>query len=75
MEQTKNVYFGGFLKRSKLKFIFFHIIIFIDNYSGDYRDARALIGRGLRHIYTLFDGLTYNTRGYFASCVVFFRAP
>ena len=25
--------------------------------------------------YTLFDGLTYNTRGYFASCVVFFRAP
>ena len=26
-------------------------------------------------IYTLFDGLTYNTRGYFASCVVFFRAP
>ena len=28
-----------------------------------------------RHIYTLFDGLTYNARGYFASCVVFFRAP
>ena len=25
--------------------------------------------------YTLFDGLTYNARGYFASCVVFFRAP
>ena len=25
--------------------------------------------------YILFDGLTYNTRGYFASCVVFFRAP
>ena len=25
-------------------------------------------------IYTLFDGLTYNTRGCFASCVVFFRA-
>ena len=23
----------------------------------------------------LFDGFTYNTRGYFASCVVFFRAP
>ena len=23
----------------------------------------------------LLDGLTYNTRGYFASCVVFFRAP
>ena len=22
----------------------------------------------------LFDGLTYNTRGYFVSCVVFFRA-
>ena len=26
-------------------------------------------------IYILLDGLTYNTRGYFASCVVFFRAP
>ena len=26
-------------------------------------------------IYTLLYGLTYNTRGYFASCVVFFRAP
>ena len=26
-------------------------------------------------IYTLFDGLAYNTCGYFASCVVFFRAP
>ena len=25
--------------------------------------------------YTLLDGLTYNTSGYFASCVVFFRAP
>jgi len=25
--------------------------------------------------YMLFDGLTYNTRGYFASCVVFLRAP
>ena len=25
--------------------------------------------------YTLFDGLAYNTSGYFASCVVFFRAP
>ena len=24
--------------------------------------------------YTLFDGLTYNTRGYFTSCVVFFPA-
>ena len=24
-----------------------------------------------RNKYTLFDGLTYNTRGYFASCVVF----
>ena len=24
--------------------------------------------------YILLDGLTYNTRGYFASCVVFFRA-
>ena len=23
----------------------------------------------------LLDGLAYNTRGYFASCVVFFRAP
>ena len=26
-------------------------------------------------IYTLFDGLAYNTCGYFASGVVFFRAP
>ena len=27
------------------------------------------------HIYYVFDGLAYNTCGYFASCVVFFRAP
>ena len=27
------------------------------------------------NIYILFDGLAYNTCGYFASCVVFFRAP
>ena len=27
------------------------------------------------NIYTLFDGFTDNTRGYFTSCVVFFRAP
>ena len=27
----------------------------------------------LSDIYTLFDGLAYNTCGYFASCVVFFR--
>ena len=27
------------------------------------------------HKYILLDGLTSNTRGYFASCVVFFRAP
>ena len=24
--------------------------------------------------YTIFDGLTHNTRGYFASCEIFFRA-
>ena len=28
-----------------------------------------------RCTYILLDGLSYNTRGYFASCVVFFRAP
>ena len=27
------------------------------------------------NIYTLFDGLAYNTCEYFASCAVFFRAP
>ena len=27
------------------------------------------------YIYTLFDGLAYNTCGYFASCVVFFPSP
>ena len=26
-------------------------------------------------IYTLFDSVTDNARGYFTSCVVFFRAP
>ena len=26
-------------------------------------------------LYTLFDGLAYNTCGYFASCAVFFRTP
>ena len=29
----------------------------------------------INNTYTLFDGLAYNTCGYFASCVVFFRAP
>ena len=29
----------------------------------------------LENTYILFDGLTYNMHGYFASCVVFFRAP
>ena len=29
----------------------------------------------LEHIYILLDGFTYNTRGYFASCGVFFRDP
>ena len=29
----------------------------------------------LLYTYTLFDGLAYNMCGYFASCVVFFRAP
>ena len=29
----------------------------------------------LHNKYILLDGLAYNTRGYFASCVVFFRAP
>ena len=29
----------------------------------------------LCNIYTLFDGLAYNTCGYFVSCVVFLRAP
>lgn len=27
-----------------------------------------------RCMYTLFDGLTYNTHGHFVSCVVFFQA-
>ena len=29
----------------------------------------------LENEYILLDGLSYNTRGYFASCIVFFRAP
>ena len=36
---------------------------------------RCRIGYCWLDIYTLLDGLAYNTRGYFASCVVFFRAP
>ena len=28
-----------------------------------------------RNLYTLFDGLAYSTCGYFAICVVVFRAP
>ena len=35
----------------------------------------TIVLRLLLHIYTLFDGLAYNTCGYFATCVVFFRAP
>ena len=34
------------------------------------RQMKAIV-----YIYILLDGLSYNTRGYFASCVVFFRAP
>ena len=32
---------------------------------------------GIHHFnkYTLFDGLTDNTRGHFTSCAVFFRPP
>ena len=39
------------------------------------RDGKSSkrMGSG-RNKYTLFDGLAYNTCGYFASCVVFFRA-
>ena len=33
------------------------------------------IQMGKMNKYILFDGLTYNTRGYFVSCVVFFQAP
>ena len=42
-----------------------------------YQAARQwnTIPNNLRNIYTLFDGFAYNTCGYFASCVVFFRAP
>ena len=29
----------------------------------------------LTNIYILIDGFAYNTRGYFASCVVFFPSP
>ena len=32
-------------------------------------------GPTLYNKYTLLDGLGYNMCGYFASCVVFFRAP
>ena len=38
-------------------------------------DTDALLRAPLYNTYILFDGFTYNTRGYFASCVVFFRAP
>ena len=37
--------------------------------------AISVISENTRDIYTLFDGFTDNTRGYFTSCVVFFRAP
>ena len=33
------------------------------------------MGLEKNYIYTLFDGLRDNTRGYFTSCVLFFRAP
>ena len=36
---------------------------------------KQLFFSNLPDIYILLDGLSYNTRGYFASCVVFFRAP
>ena len=35
----------------------------------------AVLTSRLVNKYILLDGLSYNTRGYFASCVVFFRAP
>ena len=36
---------------------------------------RILKAIAMWYKYSLFDGLAYNTCGYFASCVVFFRAP
>ena len=39
------------------------------------RDSNARSKGNQFYTYTLLDGLAYNTRGYFASCVVFFRAP
>ena len=36
---------------------------------------KSTSGETTSNTYTLSYGLAYNTRGYFASCVVFFRAP
>ena len=53
--------------RSRLPFVHFCI----DQQSVD---AQTLLYQRTTK-YTLFDGLAYNTCGYFASCVVFSRAP
>ena len=37
--------------------------------------ARAAIPSACMKYIHLIDGLTYNTRGYFTSCVVFFPSP
>ena len=46
-----------------------------DEESTEYNNESTEYNEYAPNIYTLLDGLAYNTRGYFASCVVFFRAP
>ena len=68
---TSKVFFDSYLC-----VIFISIKLEILNFSLHLRILyKYVCVTSLKNVYTLFHGLTYNMRGYFASCAVFFRAP
>ena len=49
------------------------LLLLFHRYRNLFKVAKKFNEEGY-NIYILLDGLSYNTRGYFASCAVFFRA-
>ena len=62
---------GGFLTFPQ------YFLFLLENFKSYSENAlfNSLVCKICFIIYILFDGLAYNTCGYFASCVVFFLAP
>ena len=58
-----------------MKFIEIECISFLYTSDQICYTCRILRWQQICYTYTFFDGLAYNTCGYFAICVVFFRAP